>query len=57
MLDARKTEERSFANGKILKAVADGVGVVTFNSPEKRNAMSLDMWDGLGQALTELHDD
>jgi enoyl-CoA hydratase len=57
MLDARKTEERSFANGKILKTVADGVGVVTFNSPEKRNAMSLDMWDGLGQALTELHDD
>jgi enoyl-CoA hydratase/carnithine racemase len=57
MLDARKTEERSFANGKILKSVADGVGVVTFNSPEKRNAMSLDMWDGLGQALTELHDD
>jgi enoyl-CoA hydratase len=57
MLDARKAEEQSFANGKILKNVAGGVGVVTFNSPEKRNAMSLDMWDGLGQALTELHDD
>src|SRR6202011_6195209 len=33
------------------------VGVVTFNNPERRNAMSLEMWEGLGQALTELRDD
>src|SRR5271169_7206715 len=57
MLDAPKTDEKSFADGKILKRVADGVGVVTFNNPEKRNAMSLDMWEGLGQALIELRDD
>ncbi len=38
-------------------AIADGVGVITFNNPEKRNAMSLDMWEGLGSALIELRDD
>jgi enoyl-CoA hydratase/carnithine racemase len=57
MLDVPKTKEKSFADGKILKSVAEGVGVITFNNPEKRNAMSLDMWEGLGQALTELRDD
>ncbi len=57
MLDVPNTTEKSFADGKILKSVTDGVGVITFNNPEKRNAMSLDMWEGLGQALTELRDD
>ena len=57
MLDIIKNNEKSFADGKILKSVTEGVGVVTFNNPEKRNAMSLDMWEGLGQALTELRDD
>jgi enoyl-CoA hydratase len=57
MLDIPKANEKSFADGKILKSLADGVGVVTFNNPDKRNAMSLDMWEGLGQALIELRDD
>jgi enoyl-CoA hydratase len=57
MLDVPKTKEKSLAGGKILKSVAEGVGIVTFNNPEKRNAMSLDMWEGLGHALTELRDD
>src|SRR5215469_15341966 len=56
MLDVTKTE-KSFADGKILKNIKDGVGIVTFNNPEKRNAMSLEMWEGFGQALTELRDD
>src|SRR5579871_1663648 len=56
MLDVTKTE-KSFADGKILKAISEGIGAITFNNPEKRNAMSLDMWEGLGQALTELRDD
>jgi enoyl-CoA hydratase/carnithine racemase len=55
MLDIAKTE-KSYAAGKILKTITEGVGVVTFNNPEKRNAMSLEMWEGLGQALTELRD-
>src|ERR1041384_6638251 len=57
MLDIPKTAEKSHADGKILQSVSDGVGVITFNNPEKRNAMSLEMWEGLGQALTELRDD
>jgi enoyl-CoA hydratase len=56
MLDVTQSE-KPYADGKILKSTTDGVGVVTFNNPEKRNAMSLDMWEGLGQALTELRDD
>src|SRR3984957_19742127 len=57
MLDTPTTIERSYADGKILQSVSDGVGVITFNNPEKRNAMSLDMWEGLGHALTELRGD
>src|SRR6201994_251844 len=57
MLDVPSKADKSYADGKILKRVGDGVGVVTFNNPEKRNAMSLDMWEGFGQALTELRDD
>ena len=57
MLNIPKATDKSFADGKILQSVADGVGVITFNNPEKRNAMSLDMWEGLGHALVELRDD
>jgi enoyl-CoA hydratase len=57
MLDVPNKPEKSFADGKILLGISDGVGVITFNNPEKRNAMSLDMWEGLGQALIELRDD
>src|SRR3954463_9131190 len=56
MLDTPKNAETSHADGKILQSVSDGIGVVTLNNPEKRNAMSLEMWEGLGSALTELRD-
>ena len=39
------------ADGKILASVKDGVGRIVFNQPEKRNAMSVNMWEGMGQAL------
>jgi enoyl-CoA hydratase/carnithine racemase len=57
MLDVPKSADKSYADGKILQSIADGVGVIAFNNPEKRNAMSLDMWEGLGSALVELRDD
>jgi len=57
MLDVPKKSDKSFADGKILQSVTEGVGVITFNNPAKRNAMSLDMWEGLGSALVELRDD
>jgi enoyl-CoA hydratase/carnithine racemase len=57
MLDVPETIEKSFADGKILQSITGGVGVITFNNPEKRNAMSLEMWEGLGRSLVELRDD
>jgi enoyl-CoA hydratase len=56
MLDVSKQAEKSHADGKILQTIIDGVGVITFNNPEKHNAMSLEMWEGLGNALIELRD-
>jgi len=47
----------AFAEGKILVTIDDHVGIITFNNPDKRNAMSLEMWEGLGQALAALRDD
>ena len=49
--------QKSHAEGKILQRIEDGIGIITFNSPEKRNAMSLEMWEGFGHALAELRDD
>ena len=57
MLDVPANNQKSFADGKILKSVTDRIGIVTFNNPEKRNAMSIEMWEGLGAALTELRED
>ena len=56
MLDIPNSAETSYADGKILHSIRDGVGVITFNNPDKRNAMSLEMWEGLGLALVELRD-
>ena len=42
-----RAETKPFAGGKMLAAKDDGVGLVTFNQPEKRNAMSMEMWTGL----------
>ena len=57
MLNVPKATEKSYADGKMLQSITDGVGVITFNNPDKRNAMSLEMWEGLGLALVELRDD
>jgi enoyl-CoA hydratase/carnithine racemase len=36
---------------KIIARSEGGVATLTFNNPEKRNALSLEMWAGLGEAL------
>ncbi len=41
-----------YAGGKMLAAIDGPVGTITFNQPEKRNAMSVEMWEGLGEILT-----
>ena len=46
-----------FASGRMLASVADGVGTITFNQPGKRNAMSVEMWDGLTEILDRWLDD
>ena len=35
---------------KIVASVEDGIGWILFNNPQARNAMSLEMWRGLGDA-------
>lgn len=57
MSDIFSTTGTPYADGKILKHTAGGVGVITFNNPDKRNAMSLEMWEGFGEALMALRDD
>jgi enoyl-CoA hydratase len=40
-----------YANGKMLAEVEAEIGVITFNQPEKRNAISVEMWTGLAAIL------
>ena len=47
----------NFADGKILLDIDGGIALVTFNNPEKRNAISLAMWDGLVAALDAVERD
>ena len=42
---------------KMLARIEDGIGWVTFNQPEKRNAISLEMWAALGEILEAFHHD
>jgi enoyl-CoA hydratase/carnithine racemase len=48
---------REYADGKMLAAKDGGIGFVTFNQPEKRNAMSVEMWQGLEKILDDFRDD
>lgn len=54
---AANQSAKQYADGKILQSVTNGVGVLTFNAPEKRNAMSLEMWEGAADALIDMRDD
>lgn len=46
-----------YADGRMLAEAADGVGLITFNQPKKRNAMSVAMWEGLAQILDAFEQD
>jgi len=50
-------QAKPYAGGKMLAELRDGVGRITFNQPEKRNAMSVEMWDGLTAILDEWEGD
>ncbi len=47
----------AYADGLMLSEIEDGIGLITFNQPEKRNAMSVGMWDGLAQILDAFEHD
>ncbi|NVO14517.1 MAG: enoyl-CoA hydratase/isomerase family protein [Rhodoplanes sp.] len=36
---------------KMLATIEDGIGTLTFNNPERHNAVSLDMWEAAGTIL------
>ena len=42
---------------KMLADVRDGIGWITFNNPARRNAISLEMWEGLGTILEAFQGD
>lgn len=42
---------------KILAEVEDGTGWLTFNNPARRNAMSMEMWQGVGDAIEAFQSD
>lgn len=50
-------ETKAYAGGKMLAAKDAGIGLVTFNQPEKRNAMSIEMWQGLSEILDDFRED
>ena len=41
----------------MILEIQDGVGYVTFNNPEKHNAVSLEMWESLGEMMYQLEKD
>jgi enoyl-CoA hydratase len=45
------------ATEKIIAEKSDGIGWLTFNNPERRNAMSLDMWQATAAVLEDFECD
>ena len=43
--------ERRHAGRKMISEAIDGIGLITFNQLKKRNAMSVEIWDGLKEIL------
>ena len=39
---------------KMLATIENGIGWITFNAPDRHNAMSLDMWQGLAEILRQM---
>ena len=42
---------------KMLSRIENGVGYITFNNPEKHNAVSIEMWDALERILDVFRSD
>ncbi len=42
---------------KMIGRIENGVGWMVFNNPERRNAVSLEMWDGMSRILKRFEED
>ena len=42
---------------KMILEIAEGIATITFNNPEKHNAVSLEMWESLGEMMDQLEKD
>jgi enoyl-CoA hydratase/carnithine racemase len=54
---SKDSSTMKLATDKILAEKTDGIGWLTFNNPERRNAMSLDMWQAVGTVLEDFEND
>ncbi len=54
---ARAIDTRKYAGGRLLLAKDDGVALLTVNQPDKRNAISVEMWEAIGAVLDQCRDD
>jgi enoyl-CoA hydratase len=48
---------KAFADGLMLSEIDGPVGTVVFNQPEKHNAVTVEMWIGLGEIIAEMEAD
>jgi enoyl-CoA hydratase len=55
MSEARR--DIALSTPRLLAHARDGIGWIVFNHPERRNAMSLDMWAGLAEAAQAFESD
>jgi enoyl-CoA hydratase len=56
-MDTITQDYLQYAGGKMLAKKENGIGWVVFNQPEKRNAMSVEMWTGLGEIFDDFSAD
>lgn len=56
-MDGILTETKLVADGRLLVTRSGGIAAITFNNPDKLNAMSLSMWQGLSEICHELRED
>ncbi len=51
------TSERAYADGKLIARRENGLGWLIINNPERRNALSLAMWQGVTEIVREFEAD
>src|SRR4030042_4779804 len=54
MADLRKKKGDFMANQVVNWEVKDGIGIITLNRPEKRNAINEEVLEGISKAFSEL---